>query len=85
MWAALEEVGGWRGEIWNRRKSGDFYPEMLSITALRDDNGDMMEVYLWSGKGKRHSPTILIVAHERELRLDKKFFKTILKSFEAAK
>ena len=52
---------------------------------LRDDNGDMMEVYLWSGKGKRHSPTILIVAHERELRLDKKFFKTILKSFEAAK
>jgi hypothetical protein len=39
MWAALEEVGGWRGEIWNRRKSGDFYPEMLSITALRDDNG----------------------------------------------
>jgi PAS domain S-box-containing protein len=41
MWAAIEEVGGWRGEIWNRRKSGEVYPEMLSITALRDDNGEL--------------------------------------------
>ena len=41
MWAAIEKVGGWRGEIWNRRKSGEVYPEMLSITALRDDNGEL--------------------------------------------
>jgi len=52
---------------------------------IRDENGEMLEVYLWTGKGKNHSPTILIIAHERELRLDKKYFRTILKSFEAAK
>lgn len=52
---------------------------------LRTDDGEIMEVCLWSGKGKNHSPTVLIVAHERELRLDKKYFRTILRSFEAAK
>ena len=41
MWAAIENNGGWRGEIMNRRKSGEIYPEMLSITALRDDDGNL--------------------------------------------
>ena len=41
MWTAIEEMGGWRGQIWNRRKSGEVYPERLSITALRDDNGEL--------------------------------------------
>ena len=41
MWAALEAEGGWRGRIWNRRKSGEVYPEMLSITVLRNDEGEL--------------------------------------------
>ena len=41
MWAAIEQTGGWRGEILNRRKSGEIYPEMLSITALRDEDGNL--------------------------------------------
>ncbi|HRD65626.1 MAG TPA: PAS domain S-box protein [Candidatus Competibacter sp.] len=36
MWASLQEVGHWQGEIWNRRKNGEIYPEWLGITALRD-------------------------------------------------
>jgi len=39
MWRALREAGQWRGEIWDRRKSGEIYPERLSITAVRDGDG----------------------------------------------
>lgn len=36
MWAAINESGSWQGEIWNRRKCGEAYPEWLSISAIRD-------------------------------------------------
>lgn len=39
MWSALAKTGSWRGEIWNKRKTGEVYPELLSITALRDRQG----------------------------------------------
>ncbi|MCG2585271.1 bifunctional diguanylate cyclase/phosphodiesterase [Massilia sp. TS11] len=42
MWRALAENGYWCGEIWNRRKSGEVYPEMLSVSAVRDENGDVL-------------------------------------------
>lgn len=34
MWDSLAQSGRWSGEIWNRRKSGDIYPEWLAISAL---------------------------------------------------
>ena len=39
LWASLVETGRWQGEIWNRRKNGEAYPEWLSITAVRDTQG----------------------------------------------
>lgn len=36
MWAALNKAGHWQGEIWNRNKNGETYPEWLSISAVRD-------------------------------------------------
>lgn len=39
LWGALKEKGYWQGEIWNRRKSGQIYAEMLSITAIADAEG----------------------------------------------
>ena len=39
MWRSLREEGQWSGEIWNRTKSGDVYPEMLTISAVRDEAG----------------------------------------------
>ncbi|MCC5883228.1 MAG: EAL domain-containing protein [Halomonas sp.] len=39
MWDALKRSGYWRGEIWNRRKSGELYLELLTITSITDDNG----------------------------------------------
>jgi len=37
MWTTLQEQGYWRGEIWNRRKGGELYLELLTITAITDD------------------------------------------------
>lgn len=39
MWLAIEQNGFWSGEVWNRRKNGEIYPETLSITAIRDERG----------------------------------------------
>ncbi len=36
MWADIVKEGQWSGEIWNRRQSGEAYPEWLSISAIRD-------------------------------------------------
>jgi len=36
MWADIIKKGQWSGEIWNRRKSGEAYPEWLSISAIKD-------------------------------------------------
>ncbi|MFC5459224.1 EAL domain-containing protein [Massilia niabensis] len=41
MWASLEQHGQWRGEIWNRRKNGELYPERMSISAVHDDAGKL--------------------------------------------
>lgn len=37
MWQTLLEKGHWQGEIWNKRKNGEHYPQWLSITAIRDE------------------------------------------------
>lgn len=37
MWKCIQHAGTWQGEIWNRRKNGEAYPEQLSITAVKND------------------------------------------------
>ena len=39
MFATLDSVGEWSGEIWNRRKSGEIYPQWQTIRVIRDDHG----------------------------------------------
>jgi diguanylate cyclase (GGDEF)-like protein/PAS domain S-box-containing protein len=39
MWAELKATGQWQGEIWNRRRNGEIYPEWLHISAVRDAAG----------------------------------------------
>nr|WP_320050261.1 EAL domain-containing protein [uncultured Desulfuromonas sp.] len=40
MWTQLAEQGQWQGEIWNRNKNGERYPEMLTIRTLLDETGE---------------------------------------------
>lgn len=39
MWSSLARTGQWQGEIWNRRKNGEVYPEWENIIIIRDDTG----------------------------------------------
>lgn len=36
LWAELRSSGQWHGEIWNRRKNGEFYAAMLNVSAVRN-------------------------------------------------
>jgi diguanylate cyclase (GGDEF)-like protein/PAS domain S-box-containing protein len=39
MWASLKQTGHWRGEVWNRRKNGEIYPQWLCISTVYDAAG----------------------------------------------
>nr|WP_316642379.1 diguanylate cyclase [uncultured Roseateles sp.] len=39
MWQVLNSCQHWQGEVWNRRRNGEIYPEWLSITAVTDEDG----------------------------------------------
>jgi signal transduction histidine kinase len=43
MWGALTLQGHWSGEIWNRRKSGEVYAQLLTISAVRDGKGNTQQ------------------------------------------
>ncbi|MCK4502071.1 MAG: EAL domain-containing protein, partial [Desulfuromonadales bacterium] len=40
MWQSLKKTGQWRGEIWNKRKNGEIYPELLTISSIKNDEGE---------------------------------------------
>jgi diguanylate cyclase (GGDEF)-like protein/PAS domain S-box-containing protein len=61
MWAVLSRDGQWYGEIWNRRKNGEVYAEMLNISAVPDHQGQVKNyVALFSD-------ITAIKEHEKEL------------------
>lgn len=41
LWSRLQAEGYWQGEILNRRKSGEIFPERMSISTIRDEDGDL--------------------------------------------
>lgn len=41
MWASIAADGVWQGELWNRRKNGETYPQWLTITAVRSSTGEI--------------------------------------------
>lgn len=42
MWETIEREKSWRGEIWNRRKNGEIYPEQLTITPIFGVDGQLV-------------------------------------------
>ncbi len=43
MWAQIKGLGYWHGQIWNKRKNGELYPQWLSITEIKAANGQVSE------------------------------------------
>ncbi len=70
MWQAVYQEGRWRGEIWNRRKNGEVYPELLSISAVKDRDNDVTHyvgVFLDITELKGFEKQILFLAHHDPL------------------
>jgi diguanylate cyclase (GGDEF)-like protein/PAS domain S-box-containing protein len=41
MWQSIQSDGHWQGEIWNRKKTGELYAQLITISSLKDDNGEV--------------------------------------------
>ncbi|MDZ4188713.1 MAG: EAL domain-containing protein [Hydrogenophaga sp.] len=66
MWASLKGDGRWTGEIWNRRKSGEVYAELLTISAVQGADGQVLRfVALFSDitRLKEHEQQLERIAH----------------------
>ena len=42
MWKTIHETGSWSGEIWNRKKDGNCYPELINISTVRTESGAVL-------------------------------------------
>ncbi|CAH1190555.1 nitrate/nitrite transporter [Paenibacillus sp. JJ-223] len=57
LWSELKQKGYWQGEIWNRKKNGEVYLEWLSITAIRNEAGEVKYYAgMFSDMGERDIP-----------------------------
>ena len=41
MWLQLDKLGYWKGEVWDRRKDGELIPNLVSISAVADEAGQV--------------------------------------------
>ena len=61
LWSTVARTGRWQGEIWNRRKNGEVYPQWLNISTVRDAHGELLHyiaVFSDITKRKRDEETI---------------------------
>ncbi|MEW5757353.1 MAG: EAL domain-containing protein [Pseudomonadota bacterium] len=66
MWESIGAVGYWQGELWNRRKNGEVYPEWVTITSVKDSQGNVTHyaaVFTDISKEKRNENEIEWLAH----------------------
>lgn len=41
LWQSVNRQGYWEGELWNRRKSGEVYPQWATLSAVHDESGEL--------------------------------------------
>ena len=66
LWKSMKEKSYWYGEIWNRRKNGEVYAQMLTISAVLDSKGQLSHyVALFSDITtiKEHQKQLEHIAH----------------------
>ena len=66
MWQQIHEQGHWHGEIWNRKKSGEIYAELLTISVLKDDHNkevNYVGVFTDITHSKRQQEQLSRIAH----------------------
>ncbi|MDX2369912.1 MAG: EAL domain-containing protein [Colwellia sp.] len=66
MWQTVDEQGHWQGEVWNRKKSGEIYAELLTISVLKDENDNTVNyvgVFTDITSSKRQQEQLSRIAH----------------------
>ncbi|WP_320056340.1 diguanylate cyclase domain-containing protein [Desulfuromonas thiophila] len=66
MWQRLASEGFWQGEIWNRRKNGEVYPQKVAMSLIRDEAGQAqyhMAVFSDISLEKKHEAELDRLAH----------------------
>ena len=74
LWSDINNKGSWTGEIWNKRKNGDVYPQYSSITAVKDKEGHTTHFvgsFLDISETKQHQHELHVKAQELEIARDK--------------
>ncbi len=70
MWTQLQATGSWQGEIWNRRKNSEIYPQWQTINAVYDNDGRLthyVAVFADLSQLKRSQQEIDFLAHHDPL------------------
>jgi diguanylate cyclase (GGDEF)-like protein/PAS domain S-box-containing protein len=70
MWTEIKTVGHWQGEVWNRRKNGDEFPQLLSISAVKNNDGKVAQyvsVFTDISKIKETEAELEFLAHHDPL------------------
>lgn len=65
MWRDILQTGIWQGEIWNRRKNGEHYPQWTTISQVPGEAGEIDYVAVFSDltEKKRAEDRIAFLAH----------------------
>lgn len=66
LWQSLKKTRHWQGEIWNRRKNGELYAELLSLSALCNEQGEILHyIGLFSDitESKQQQQMLELMAH----------------------
>lgn len=66
MWQALNTYGYWQGEVWNRKKNGMLYAELLSISSVLDKSGAVLHyigIFTDITHSKKQQATLEQMAH----------------------
>ena len=70
MWREVTVNGYWSGEVWNKRKNGEIYPERLTLSAVKNEEGEIMRfIALFSDISgiKSHQQQLERLAHHDAL------------------
>ena len=66
MWQKINQQGHWQGEVWNRSKEGDIYAELLNISTLLDEKGEVSNyvgVFSDITQSKQQQEKLNLMAH----------------------
>lgn len=66
MWQTLATQGHWQGEVWNRKKGGALYAELLTVSSLYNDEGDIINyvgIFTDITHSKKQQEQLEFIAH----------------------